>query len=361
MKIPALFNHDFPKRIQYLLCIGLVILAALTCYFTVSIIGYKVVALLLLMTVSLLAMMFDIKPVLAAAITSAVLWNFFFIPPVLTFHITHAEDVLMFFLYFVIALVNAVLTARIRDAEKRAKGKEEKENAIRLYNTLFNSLSHELKTPIASIIGAVDMLRDQDGQLTRTARGELLQEIDQAGLRLKREVENLLNMSRVETGMIQVRYDWCDFSELVSTIIRKLPVGDGQRIIFLPEDNMPLFRLDGELIGQVLYNLLHNAIRYSPAGSTVAVSVAHQAGHCVIKVADNGPGIPVAEEARVFDKFYRLSNPAPTGSGLGLSIAKGLTAAHHGQISLATNPAGGATFTVSFPVETSYINKLHNE
>ncbi len=106
------------------------------------------------MTVSFIAMSFEILPVLVAAVLSAVIWNFFFIPPVYTFHINNAEDVSLFSFYFFIALVNTVLTFNIREAEKKARDKEEKENTIKLYNTLLNSLSHELRTPVSIIIAS---------------------------------------------------------------------------------------------------------------------------------------------------------------------------------------------------------------
>ena len=122
---------------QYLISVAVVLMAATACYFSSRFIGYKTVALTLLMTVSIVAMLFDILPVLSAAVLSALIWNFFFIPPILTFHIDNTEDLLMFFLYFFIALVNAVLTSRIRKEEKKARDKEERENTIKLYNLFY--------------------------------------------------------------------------------------------------------------------------------------------------------------------------------------------------------------------------------
>ena len=135
-------------------------IVSIACFLFVDLVGYRVVALVLLVTVSLLAMLFEISPVLIAAVLSALIWNFFFIPPIFTFHVDHAEDLLMFLMYFLVAMVNAVLTFKIREAETIARDKEEKENALRHYNVLLNSLSHELRTPIATIIGAVDTLKE---------------------------------------------------------------------------------------------------------------------------------------------------------------------------------------------------------
>lgn len=246
---------------QYVICIGLVLFVSLGCYFSAPFIGYKIVALILLMTVSLAAMLFEILPVLFSALFSALIWNYFFIPPVFTFHITNTEDLLMFLLYFVIASVNAVLNFKIRKEENNARDKEEKEKAIHLYNTLLNSLSHELRTPISTIIGAVDTLQENSEKLSKQNQTELLNQIDMAGVRLNRQVENLLNMSRLETGMLQPNKDWCDINELINFVIQKFEGIRNQVLEFIPDDGLPLFKLDRGLIEQVLLNLIYNANR----------------------------------------------------------------------------------------------------
>jgi two-component system, OmpR family, sensor histidine kinase KdpD len=154
------------KRKQYTISILLIVATAVPCFFLVHFIGYRAVALILLMAVSLNAILFDILPVLVSAVLSALIWNFFFIPPILTLHIDTPEDGLMFLMYFVIASINAVLTFKIREFDKRQRDQEERAKSIALYNTLFNSLSHELKTPIATIIGAVDTITDTNTRLS---------------------------------------------------------------------------------------------------------------------------------------------------------------------------------------------------
>lgn len=143
-----LSTRKFSKRNQYLLSTLLIALTAFVCFFLVNFIGYKAVALILLLVVSLNAILFDIFPVMLSALLSALIWNFFFIPPILTFHISTPQDALLFLMYFVIASINAVLTFKIREVEREARDKEEKEKSIKLYNSLLNSLSHELRTPI---------------------------------------------------------------------------------------------------------------------------------------------------------------------------------------------------------------------
>lgn len=345
---------------QSLISAVCVILVAVLLFTIATYSGYYVVAFILLFLLSLLAMLFDIIPVLVAAVLSALIWNFFFIPPLFTFHIEKVEDILLFLMYFVIALLNAVLTFKFRKEEQKARDKEEKEKTIQLYNTLLNSLSHELRTPIATIIGAVDTLQGDDVILPEQSKKQLLEEIEKAGTRLNRQVENLLNMSRLESGILTLSYDWCDFSDIISATISKLD-NFSQRIDCQLDDNLPLFKLDSSLIEEILYNILHNAIQYTSPTTQIELSVAYKNEQCVIEISDNGKGFPEAQIPFVFDKFYRLPQSKTGGTGLGLSIVKGFVTAHQGTIALQNNAKGGATFTITIPCEANYINQLKNE
>lgn len=347
--------------LQYLISVALVLFVVAVCFFVSHFIGYRIVAMILLMTVSVLAMLFEIFPVLVAALLSAVLWNFLFIPPLFTFHIDRAEDVLMFLLYFTIASVNAVLTFQIRLGENRSRDREEKENTIRLYATLLNSLSHELRTPISTIFGAVDVLKDKSDNLSQKNRIELLAEIDKASIRLNRQVENLLNMSRLESGMLKPKPIWCDVNEIIYSVIEKALQDSNRKIDFQSTENLPLFRLDAGLLEQIIYNIVHNALQYTPEDAEIHIDVEHLGGACVLRVSDSGSGFPENEMDRVFDKFYRLPYSKTGGSGLGLSIVKGFVEAFQGSVYLTNNPKGGATFRVEIPAETSYLNNLKNE
>lgn len=347
--------------IQYLLCTTTVLLVSVCCFLATNFIGYKIVALLLLMTVSLLAMLFDIAPVIIAALLSALIWNFLFIPPTFTFHIDNTEDLLMFFMYFFVASVNAVLTFKIKQAEKKARDKEEKENTIKLYNTLLNSLSHELKTPIATIIGSVDTLKENENYLSAKHKTELLNELEIAGLRLNRQVENLLNMSRLETGSIQLKKDWCVINELIFSLLEQFNETTTHQIVFRENEDLPLFKLDAALIEQALLNIIHNAIQYTPQHTLITINTTIEQDCMVITVTDTGKGFPENEVNKIFDKFYRLPNTKAGGTGLGLSIAKGFVEAHNGTIHLKNNVPNGAIFTISIPAEMSYVNNLKNE
>lgn len=354
-------TRKYSKPIQYLISILLIVLASVLCFFTVSLVGYRAVALILLLVVSLNAILFDIVPVLISALLSAIIWNFFFIPPILTFHIGTPEDRLMFLMYFVIVSINAVLTYKIRELDRKDRDEVERVKTIKLYNTLLNSLSHELRTPVSTIIGAVDTLKENSENLSTKHQAELLSEIEIASIRLNNQVENLLNMSRLESGMLKLNLHWCDLNELVYSEVQKiLATNVKQEIIFNANEELPLFKLDIGLIEQVLHNIIYNATQYTPDGTKVLIKLEYQSENCLITISDNGKGFPENKINYVFDKFYRLPESKAGGTGLGLSIVKGFIEAHNGKIILENNKEGGALFTITIPAETSFLNNLKN-
>jgi two-component system sensor histidine kinase KdpD len=350
------------KKKQYTISILSVLLVSGVCYSISDLIGYRVVALLLLVTVSLISIFFDILPVLIAAVLSALLWDFFFIPQKFTFLITSAEDVLMFLMYFVIALVNAVFTTKIRQMEKIAYKQQEKENTLKLYNTLLNSLSHELKTPISTIIGSTDNLQLMADKLSELHKHELLCEISKAAFQLNRQVSNLLNMSRVESGVIKPKHDWFDMNEVVHDVLNNLKDQiKNKPIQVVIKENLPLFKLDYDLVFQILYNLVHNALLYIPKYAVITIRVNCRLDRLNIVVEDTGNGFPEDEIDLVFEKFYRLKNSSTGGTGLGLSIVKGFVEAMNGTVRLNNMMDGGAVFTIDIPSELSYINLVAQE
>ena len=307
-------------------------------------------------------MFFEIVPVLITAFSSALIWDFFFIPPFFTFHVESTEDSLMLLMYFIIALVNAVLTYKIRQIEKEVREKENKANIIKLYNTLLNSLSHELRTPISTIIGVTDNLINNSNKLSEENKKELLSDISLASIRLNRQVGNLLNMSRLESGVIQLKKDWCDINELIYSSTNKLQFNTDKHIIDIQiDEKFPLFKLDYGIMEQVIYNLVHNAIVHTPKGTTISIRAYHLEENFLLKIYDNGPGFPEKEIEKVFDKFYRLNETKTGGTGLGLSIVKGFIEAHQGKINLENMTNGGALFNIEIPSEVSYIKNLKNE
>lgn len=353
-----LFNKPPAKR-QYAVSICAVSGVALLCIPFTDFIGYRNVALLLLVAVSVLAMFLDILPVLVAATLSALIWDFGFIPPRLTLTIGESEDRILLLMYFIIALVNGVLTFKIRQMEKDVREKEEKAKEVKFYNTLFNSLSHELRTPITTIIGSTDNLMTATPELNEQTRKDLLSEVSIAALRLNQQVENLLNMSRLESGVFQIKKDWVDVNELIHKVVHHLePQLLKFRTLIDIQEHLPLFKLDFGIMEQVLYNLIYNAVIHTPENTTITILAQVIDGKLVFNVSDNGRGFPPEEFENVFTKFYQPQGAKPGGTGLGLSIVKGFVEAHNGCIKLENLPVCGAMFTIEIDTEISYPNKF---
>ena len=317
---------------------------------------------MLLVAVSILAMFLDITPVLLAALLSALSWDFFFIPPRFTLTVGTAEDRLLLLMYFIIALINGVLTIKVRQMEKEVKSKDEKEKTVQFYSTLLNSLSHELRTPITAIIGCTDNLQSNSPRLSGKDKLELLTEISVASVRLNQQVENLLNMSRLESGTLQIKKDWCDINDLIYKTLQRLePNLQKYRIAVEIPEQLPLFKLDFGLMEQVLYNLLINVTQHTPEDTLITIQANFVGARLGLTIADNGKGFPENEIDKVFDKFYRLKGSAAGGTGLGLSIVKGFVEAHHGMVKLENQRTTGSKFTIEIHTEKSHAPKLKDE
>ena len=347
-----LFN-TLTKTKQYLLSVAVIVVVAAICFVFSDFMGYRVAALVLLVTVSLLAMIFDVLPVLFSAALSALIWDFFFIPPRFTIHIDTTEDSILLAMYFVIALINAVLTYKIRQIEKDARLKEEKANSVKLYNTILNSLSHELRTPIAAIIGATDNLQTND-HLSKENREQLMTEISKGAFRLNQQVENLLNISRLESGHIQPKYDWCDIEELIYQVVQSVEDNNRKRKINISiKPGLPFCSIDKGMLEQILYNLLNNAAIHTATNCNIAISAVCHANILQITIEDSSKTFIDTEAKDILNKFSRESKSKTAGSGLGLSIVKGFTEALEGNVELERSSLGGAKFTVSFPVTSN--------
>lgn len=358
---------------QYLICVLSVSAATSLCLLTRDYLDHKIVGYLLLVVVSLLAAFLDILPVLLSAVLGALIMNFFFLKPYYTFHISNAEDSLLLILFFIIALINGVLTHKIRKAEKILQVKEVKVNTMKLYNALLDSLSHELRTPISTIMGSIDTIQSKTITISEENKQKLYLEIEKASLRLNHQVENLLNMSRLESGVIQPKIDWCDLKELVYNVLDSLKEDlHYHKIVVHADENLPLFKLDYGLTEQIIYNLVFNASQYTPKGAKIEIKVDYNPNidfeynpdalmSCVITISDDGNGFPETEINKVFDKFYRLQNSKTGGTGLGLSIVKGFVEAQNGKISLENKEEGGAIFKIDFPTLVMNTAAISNE
>jgi two-component system, OmpR family, sensor histidine kinase KdpD len=486
---------------QYFSASLIVFLVAAICFSIKDFIGYQVVSFALLFVVSTLAFFFGTGPILLASTLSALIWDFFFIPPPYTLHVDKTEDMLMLIMFFIIALLSGVLTSRVKRQEKKIRIREERTNALyqltrelsiatgieevinianndikkyfnlksrillkndenqldsnsqddssiilskndmsvaewtfqhstkagkhtdtlpssdytfyplkgnqmslgviaiqlanvftqgeeqfweafisqisgkfereylrnmakqayilnesdKLYKTLFNSISHELRIPVATIMGASDSLLTS--QHPEEIRKELSHEIFKASKRLNRLIENLLNMSRLESGRISPRLDWCDIHDLINRVIESLhdELKPFHLLVVIPDD-MPFVKIDFGLLEQVLYNLIYNATQYAAASINLRVKAFYDNGILTLQVMDRGPGFPRKEISLIFNKFYRVEGSQAGGTGLGLSIVKGFVEALKGTVTVENRQNGGAKFTIKIPSEIPQID-----
>ncbi len=230
----------------------------------------------------------------------------------------------------------------------------------KLYKTLFNSISHELRIPVATIMGASDTLLSQS--YPEETKVKLYAEINTASVRLNRLIENLLNMSRLESGRITLRPDWCDVHDLANRVSETLnqELQPFKLSTVIPAD-MPLVNIDFGLIEQVLHNLILNATQNAPVGSRIRLKFFYDNGSLTIQVMDRGNGFPASELSSVFNKFYRGKDAKAGGTGLGLSIVKGFVEAHQGKVIAENRQNGGAIFTIKIPVRISDMNQYNKQ
>jgi two-component system sensor histidine kinase KdpD len=240
----------------------------------------------------------------------------------------------------------ALERAKLADQAEQARVRIETEQ---LRNTLLSSISHDLRTPLATITGAASALLDGDALIDADSRRDLAQSIYEESERLNLLVRNLLDMTRLESGAMQVNKEPQALEEVVGYALDRMntPLAGRELHLAVPPD-LPLIPLDGVLISQVFINLLENAAKYTPPGSPIDISAVRDNGGVMVEVADRGPGLPAGEEARIFDKFHRAANGA-SGAGLGLAICRAIVEAHGGRMWAENRVGGGASFRFTLP------------
>lgn len=241
-----------------------------------------------------------------------------------------------------VALERARLSEEAKQSSLRAKTEE-------MRSSLLSAVSHDLRTPLASITGAATSLRD-DENLSPETRGELVESIVDQAERLERLVGNLLDMTRLDSGAVALRRDWVPLDEMVGSALTRLENRLGAREVTVSIDSeVPLLQVDPVLFEQVFVNLLENAEKYTPAGSPIEIAARSRGDRIEIDLRDHGPGVPPGAEERIFEKFYRGPHVGSSGAGLGLPICKGIIEAHGGTIGVKNRASGGAVFHISIP------------
>lgn len=288
-------------------------------------------------------------PALLAATLSVAAFDFCFVPPTFTFRVADMRFVFTFAVMFIVGLVLSGLSGEVkRQADRAVRAEKE---ALR--SALLNSISHDLRTPLSTITGSASALLDDEHPLSATEQRALLSMIFEEAEHMNRLVRNLLDMSRLQAGGLNVKKEWMPMEEVIGSALDRLDrlLAHHPVRVAIPSD-LPLVPLDAPLMEQVFYNLLENASKHTPSGTVINIAVRMETGRVVVEVSDNGPGLPLGSEDRVFEKFVRGSQKRQDGGvGLGLSICRGLIEAHGGTIRAISKPQRGVTFRFTLPVD----------
>ena len=346
-------THAFAPLKEYGVAVAGVAALTLACWLLTPLTGYAAISLIYLLGVLLAGMVLNRGPVLLVAALSALAWNFLFIPPLFTLHIAKFEDALTFATYFVIAITVGSLTARLKAREHLAAQVQLAENSERLRKTLLDCVSHELKTPLAAIGAASQELMRHTPKNMHSPEtlAQLGAEIRDASSRLNRVVNNLLDMNRLESGVVRPVQEWCDVRELLQSAIEiERDSTNGREVRLDIPDNFPLALMDNSLIEQAVAKLIANAGSHTPSRLPIEIDAEYKNEQLVISVSDRGPGLSEESVERLFEKFYRGDGRRAGGLGLGLSISRGFVEAHGGKLTAENRDGGGARFSISLPV-----------
>lgn len=339
------------------------------------------VSLGLLLTVLFIATRWGSLPALAASILAMLCFNFFFLPPLGTFTIAATDNWIALLAFLITAVTAGQLSAsakrraeeaetgrleierlyaELRDAFERASHAEALRQSEKLKSALLDAVTHDLRTPLTSIKASITTLLDEvrgrvdtepPVKLDAESRVEMMEVIDEESDRLSRFINGLIELARIEAGELQLRRRWGAVEEIISTALsRAEPITHSHRVELDVEKELPGVRVDERAVSEVVYTLIDNAAKYSPVGSTICIT-ARRSGDELIEmgVEDDGPGIPVDLRERVFDKFFRATRDGdvrsrqPTGTGMGLAIAKGIVEAHYGKIWIEAGRDGKGT------------------
>jgi two-component system sensor histidine kinase KdpD len=311
-------------------------------------------SMVFLVAVLFAAVRFGMRPAIFASVASFLAYNFLFIAPVYTFSIADPREFLALAIFLVVAITTSALAGRVRDQTRAADKARAEAETERVRNTLLASISHDFRTPLASILGSATSLIDYRDKLDPAAQTDLLKHIKNESEGLNEMVGNLLAITRIDASALEVRRDWIDLREIAERVLsaaRKRGATQSLRQA-IPID-LPLVRADAVLIEQALTNIVSNAVLYAPPNAQVTIDGSAGPQSVTLRVTDDGPGIPADLLPRVFDKFARQRHADHReGTGLGLAIAKGIVEAHLGSIN-AQSPVRdgrGTCITMTLPV-----------
>ncbi|MBI2264905.1 MAG: DUF4118 domain-containing protein [Armatimonadetes bacterium] len=337
----------------YLLSSGAVGCAVLLAKALESILHLSSLSLVFLSAVLCVSVAWGLGPSIWASALSVLAYNFLFVPPLYTFTVASAHDLLTLCVFLIVAMLTSGLVARVREQAEELERARLIEETQRLERTLLSLVSHDFRTPLAAITGAVTSLLGYEETYDSRARHDLLLTIHEEADRLNRFVTNLLDMSRLEAGSLTLNRDWIAVEDLIGAALDRSAQALSQHPteVNVPPD-LPMLFGDFVLLEHAVAALLDNAAKYSPPGSLIRVSVTRERDVILLEVKDQGRGIPAAERDRIFDRFYRVAggDGQIAGTGLGLAICRGIVEAHGGKAAVVAPSSGqGSVFSMRLP------------
>ena len=344
-------------------------------------------ALVFLLVVLFVATAWGSRPAVFTSLLGVISFNFFFLPPFGTLRISDPDNWIAFIAFIITALTAGRLSARaerrageaeiaraeiervyreLQETFERASEAKALKQSEQLKSALLDAVTHDLRTPLTSIKASVTTLleefetkieSEEPIRLEPDARKEMLVVINEESDRLNHFIEDLMELAQLKAGEMQLRKHWGSVEEIVTAALtRAAPRTREHKVEILLDDELPSVRVDERAVAEVLYTLLENAAKYSPRGSAIRVTaVTGDNGTVNVSVEDEGPGIPIDLRERVFDKFFRAMQAGntnqPSGTGMGLAIARGITEAHEGRIWIESAGDGrGARVVFSLPI-----------
>lgn len=312
------------------------------------------VALTFLLVVLASATFFGRNPALLASFVAMLCFNYFFLPPVHTWTISDPQNLVAWAAFTLTALIAGELSAyaqrRARESEKlyeelqtafkTATQAEALKQSEKLKSALLDAVTHDLRTPLTSIKASVTTLLDSEGghrtiELDSEGRSEFLDIINEETDRLNGFIEGMVQLARVEAGSVDATGTMSSVEEIISIALdRAKSLLEGHHLVLNLEKEMPLIRVDARAIAEVIYNIVENAAKYSPSGTTITITAASHGDSVLISVTDEGKGIPADMREKIFEKFVRLDSGRSDGLGLGLAIARGIVEAQNGKIQI---------------------------
>jgi K+-sensing histidine kinase KdpD len=357
-----------PRR--YGLAVLGVLISTAAMYAAGSRVNSTTAALVFLILILSAATFFGRNPALAASLAAMLSLNYFFLPPVGTWHIADPQNLIAWAAFTVTAIIAGELSAyaqrraheanrlyrELQDAFGKAAEAEALKQSEKLKSALLEAVTHDLRTPLTSIKASVTTLLESEGghrtiELKSDEKSEFLAIINEETDRLNGFIEGMVELARVEAGSVGGGALPAEVSEIISAAVRRAEtVASGHDLTVDTEPNLPLIAADARAVAEVLYNLIENAVKYSPRGTEIGIAVRAHGNRVLISVNDQGRGVPAHLRERVFEKFVRGSNEQG-GLGLGLAIARGIVDAQGGEIKLQDGEGGvGTKVVVALPV-----------